>query len=237
MGTTEHEVRLYDGDGDALVRSSAAIDKVTLLPPARTDTNPDRSRIRILWGQDLLRDILDVRYRSLVCAVNDSDNSHGIVAQIVDLIPTSQWSAKSVTSYAKLFHESVSLHASGDSEPFILKFDLDQLLILALLKPKGQDFFGLDDLERGFKTITRMLDGRRERLPVASVSFLGGRANRVQDSDGKEPSFERVLKIMHESGYRGDVYAAPQMWESGEVGVFPSYPFPPSLDDMRRGGF
>ncbi|MHC4976507.1 MAG: hypothetical protein ACYTF7_07855, partial [Planctomycetota bacterium] len=120
-------------------------------------------------------------------------------------------------------------------EPYILKFDLDSLLVLAMLRPKGRDHFGLDDLERGFATATRMLRGRLERQPAASVCFLGGRSNRVQDSQGDEPSFERVLKIMYESGYRGDVYAAPQMWESGDVGVFPSYPFPPSLEKMRGG--
>ncbi|MFG0257691.1 MAG: hypothetical protein ACF8GE_07305 [Phycisphaerales bacterium JB043] len=228
-------LRLYDGDGDALVRSSAAIDKVTLLPPGKSELGAEAYRLRILWGQDLLRDILDGRYRSVICAVNDTDNSHGIIAQIVDLMPTSQWTAASVTSYAKLFHDSVSLHASGDREPYILKFDLDRLLVLAMLRPRNKDHFGLDDLERGFATATKMLKGRMERQPVASVCFLGGRANRVQDSSGAEPSFERVLKIMHESGYRGDVYAAPKMWESGEVAVFPSYPFPPSLEKMRGG--
>ena len=34
-----------------------------------------------------------------------------------------------------MFRESVSVHAREDREPYILKFDLDQILILALLRP------------------------------------------------------------------------------------------------------
>jgi hypothetical protein len=88
-------------------------------------------------GQDLLRDLLDGRYRTVICGVNDADNSHGIVAQLVELIATSQWSARSVTSFAKMFQESVSVHAANDREPYVLKYDLDSLLILGLLRPRG----------------------------------------------------------------------------------------------------
>lgn len=235
--SSNDEIRLYDDEGELLLSSDLAGDRVTLLPPARSDTSEGRSRIRILWGQDMLRDLLDGRYRSVVCAVNDVDNSHGIIAQIVDLTTTSQWTAASVTSYARMFHEAVGLHAAADREPYVLKFDLDSLLVLALLRPKGQERFTLQDFERGMRTVVKMLEGRRERLPVASVSFLGARANKLLDSQGREPSFERVLRIMHESGFRGDVYPAPQMWRYGHVGVFPSYPFPESLDRMRAGGF
>ena len=33
------------------------------------------------------------RYRAVVCGVNADDNSHGVIAQIVDRVATSQWSA------------------------------------------------------------------------------------------------------------------------------------------------
>ena len=83
-----------------------------------------------------------------------------------------------------------------------------------------------------------LLEGRRERLPVATVSFLGARSNRMvsRNSPDYEPSFESVLKTMYESGFRGDVYPAPQMWGMGHIGVYPSFPFPEGLDRMREGG-
>ena len=80
-----------------------------------------------------------------------------------------------------------------------------------------------------------MLSGRRERHPVASVSFLGAKSNRLVGPDGGEPSFESVLRVMHESGFRGDVYPSLKMWELAPTGVFASYPFPESLDRMRSG--
>ena len=172
---------------------------------------------------------------SVVFAVNDSDNAHGIIAQIVNLVTTSQWSESSVTSYAKMFSESVSVHATHDREPYVLKYDLDSLLILALLRPKDRDHFTTQDLSRGFETISRMLQGRADRRPVASVSFLDARSNRLIDQSGSEPSFETVLSTMYAAGYRGDVYPAPSMWRFGHVGVFPSYPFNEALDRMRGG--
>ncbi|MCB9838293.1 MAG: hypothetical protein H6813_03050 [Phycisphaeraceae bacterium] len=237
--STTREVRLYDGEGEDLMTIEQAMDRVTLMPNTPRSVKPDgRDTIRILWGQHMLHDILENRYRSVVCGVNDSDNSHGIIAQIVDLIDTSQWTSKTVTSYAKMFHDSVTLQAEGDKEPHILKIDLDSVLILAMLRPRGKDHFTLDDLSLGFKTVSKMLRGRRERLPVASVSFLGARSNRLIDAHtGAEPSFETVLRTMFESGYRGDVYPTSKLWGLGNVGVFPSYPFPAGLQRMREGGF
>lgn len=240
-------IRLYDNDGDTLMASATAniggpksswgADRVTMLPDAPTLVDK-AGRIRILWGQQLIPDLLANRYRAVVCGVNSEDNSHGVIAQIVDLAHTSQWSAKTVTSYAKMFSEAIGIHAADDREPYILKYDLDSLLVLAMLRPKGRDYFTLDDLSRGFKTITKMLQGRRERIPVASVSFLNARANRLVESDRaqREPAFESVLRTMYEAGFRGDVYTAPRMWNMGHVGVFPSYPFPAGLDRMREGG-
>jgi len=232
----ERDIHLYEGEGELLLSSDQAADRVTLLP--QDPQAESAGRVRILWGQNMIRDILEGRYRAVVCGVNDEDNSHGIIAQIVDMTTASQWTAGAVTSYAKMFHESVSIHAAEDREPYILKYDLDSTLVLALLRPKSRDHFTPDDLKRGFTTITKMLHNRRERLPVASVSFLGARSNMLIDpKTGEEPSFETVLRIMFEAGYRGDVYPAPQMWQFGHVGVFPSYPFPSSLDTMRTGGF
>ncbi|TVQ30261.1 MAG: hypothetical protein EA376_13385 [Phycisphaeraceae bacterium] len=234
---TSDDVRLYDDEGELLMSSDQAADRVTLLPPAYSRTDP-KERIRILWGQDMLSDLLSGRYRVMVCGVNDEDNSHGIIAQIVDMTTTSQWTAKSATSYAKMFHEAISIHAAEDREPYILKYDLDSMLILAILRPKGRDHFTIEDLKRGFQTVTKMLRNREERQPVASVSFLGARSNRLIDpATGQEPSFETVLRTMYEAGYRGDIYPSPPMWRYGHVGVFPSFPFPEGLDTMRAGGF
>jgi hypothetical protein len=236
--TTDSDIRLYDGGADALLGTESFPERVSLLPgaPGRADS---AGRVRILWGQDMLRDVVEGRYRAVVCGVNDQDNSHGIVAQLVHLVTTSQWSERSVTSYAKMFQESVSVHAAHDREPYVLKYDLDSLLVLALLRPKGRDAFTLGDLSRGFRTITKMLQGRSERLPVCSVSFLGARSNRLINGGGPraehEPSFESVLKTMHEAGFRGDIYPSPQLWNHGHIGVFPHYPFPAGIERMRAG--
>ncbi len=232
-------VRLYDEDADLLLRSEQFPDRVSLLPAGPTGAAaavPGAvERIRILWGQDMLRDVLDGRYRAVVCGVNDTDNSHGIVAQFVNLIQTSQWTPRAVTSFAKMFQESVSVHAATDREPYVLKIDLDSILILGILRPRGRDHFSLEDLSRGFATVTKMLERRRDRLPVASVSFLNARANRLMSSGGIDPSFEAVLRTMYNAGFRGDVYPSLAMWRFGHVGVFPSYPFPEGLEQMRTG--
>lgn len=236
--TPEQTLRLYEGEGDSLMAGGASkSEHMRLLPEAPTMVDK-AGRIRILWGQQMIPDLLASRYRAVVCGVNSEDNSHGVISQIVDLTQTSQWTAKTVTSYAKMFSEAIGVHAADDREPYILKYDLDSVLVLALLRPKGRDHFTLDDLSRGFRTVNKMLQGRRERLPVASVSFLNARANRLIESEKKpvQPSFEAVLRTMYESGFRGDVYAAPRMWGVGHVGVFPSYPFPEGLERMRSGG-
>ncbi len=234
MTTTADRIRLYDGDADGLVSADQA-DKVTLLP-GDAGGFAASERIRVMWGQDMLRDMLDGRYRAVVCGVNDTDNSHGIIAQLVNLVHASQWTQATVTGYAKVFQESTTrLAPATDQEPYVLKYDLDSVLILGLLRPRGRDHFTLDDLRRGFSTIARMLKGRADRLPIASVSFLGARSNRLVDANHREPSFETVLRTMYQSGYRGDVYPAPGLWSRGDVGVFPTYPFPEGLARMREG--
>ena len=231
-------VRIYDDDGDLLVQADRRTDRVIVLPsgdPREASIDPDR--IRIQWGQHLLADLVAGRYRCVVCGVNDTDNSHGILGELLELITTSQWTVKSATSYARMFHESVAVHAAGDREPYILKYDLDRLLILAILRPRDRDHFTLADLARGFATVSKMLRGRVDRRPTASVSFLGAKSNRLVDDDGREPAFESVLRTMYDAGFRGDVYPALAMWHMAPTGVFANYPFPASLNVMRSGGF
>src|SRR2546423_15365034 len=107
MAATQHkakppaaDIRIYDGDSDELLSTDLCPERVSLLPGRGGPSAADR--IRILWGHDMLRDVLDGRYRAVVCGVNDQDNSHGIIVQLVNLIRTSQWDAASVTSYAKV---------------------------------------------------------------------------------------------------------------------------------------
>lgn len=226
--------RIYDEGAEALLNSEQFADRVSLLPGERGSLEPGR-RIRIMWGQDMLLDALDGRYRAIICGVNAEDNSHGIIAQLVNRMTASQWSVQSVTSYARMFHESVSIHAAHDREPYVLKYDLDSVLVLALLRPKDKPHFTPDDLARGFGTISKMIQGRGERRPVATVSFLGARSNRLVGADGQEPSFESVLRLMYDAGYRGDVFPSPAMWQFANVGVFPSFPFPQGLERMRAG--
>jgi hypothetical protein len=244
-GPAPNPIRVYEDDGDRLMTmqpggssGNASGDHITLLPDAPT-TVDKAGRIRVMWGQQMVPDLLAGRYRAVVCGVNAEDNSHGVIAQLVDLTSASQWTANAVTSYARMFTEAISIHAAKDREPYVLKYDLDSLLILALLRPKGKQFFTIEDLSRGFQTVAKMLYGRRERVPVASVSFLGARSNRLvtSDKDQTEPSFEAVLRTMYDAGFRGDVYPASGMWALGNIGVFPSYPFPEGLARMRSGGF
>ena len=74
-------------------------------------------------------------------------------------------------------------------------------------------------------------------MPTASVCFLGAHANRLENETGHEPTFEAVLRTMHDAGFVGDVYPALWMWESAPTAVYARYPFPASLDTMREGGF
>ena len=235
---TEFPMRLYDDDGDQLVEADRRADRIILLPSGDSrQASNTRDRIRIMWGHHLLADLVAGRYRTVICGVNDVDNSHGILGELLELVSTSQWTVKAATTFARMFHESVHVHAAGDREPYILKFDLDRLLILGVLRPRGQNHFTIPDLARGFKTIVKMLEGRWDRRPAASVCFLGAKANRLVGPDGREPSFETVLRTMWEAGYRADVYPCSGMWEMAPTGFFASYPFPESLDRMRTGGF
>jgi hypothetical protein len=229
------DLHVYDDDGDLLMDASKVGSKVVVVPSGDPRAAAATDRLRILWGQHLLSDLLDGRYRTVVCGINDEDNTRGVLGELLKLIPTSQWSLDSATSYAKMFRSAVSVHAAEDREPYILKFDLDRLLILAVLRPAGRDHFTLEDLFRGFRTISKMLQGRRDRSPTATVSFLGAKSNRLVDHRGEAPSFEAVLDAMFKGGFTGDVYPPPGFWELGETGVYATFPFPESLDRMRQG--
>lgn len=221
---------IYEGDGDRLMEDLQDADRIILLPDTRPSKTPDRSpKIRIQWGQHLLEDLLAGRYRTLVCAVNAEDNRRGIITQLATLLPTSQWDEKSITAHAKAF-------AGANDKIRVLKYDLDAVEVLGVLRPIEREHLTMDDLGQAFEIVGQMLERRPDRKPTASVSFLGARSNALRDDKGGEPSFEAVLHTMFEAGYSGDVYPAPAMWES-HTPVYARYPFPPALEAMRQGGF
>jgi hypothetical protein len=206
-------------------------DRVVLVPGQAPSRNPDaKPRLRIMWGQSLLDDVLAGRYRSIVCAVNGNDNSRGIIAQLATLLPTSQWDERSITQNASQF-------TAAPDRVKVLKFDMDIVEVLAVLRPPARSHFTVDDLSHAFQIVAEMIDRRPGRFPSASVSFLDARANALVDHAGQQPSFETVLRTMHQAGYMGDVYPPTSMWRVAPIAVFGRYPFPQSLDVMRTGGF
>jgi hypothetical protein len=224
---------MYDGQGDALMEMEQPdfADRITVMPDALPSKSPDPTqRIRIMWGQHLLEDLQAGRYRTLVCAVNAEDNARGIIAQLASVLPTSQWSEASITSHAKQFTQA-------GSRVKVLKFDMDMVEVLGVLRPARSEHLTIEQLGEAFGIVSEMVQRKAGRLPTASVSFLGARANKLLDSAGREPSFETVLRTMYERGYTGDVYPSPAMWHFGRIGLFPRYPFSPALDRMRDGGF
>lgn len=235
MPTRTQHAQIYDGLSDDLIVDTHFSEKLTIIPDGKPSSKPDATkRIRIMWGQHLLDDLLAGRYRTLVCAVNAHDNSHGIVSQLATLLPTSMWTPKTITDYTKQF--------AGGSQTLVLKFDMDMVEVLALLRPEGQDAMTLEDLGHGFEIVSEMLRRKTQRLPAASVSFLGAQANRLRGGEADrgpeaEPSFETVLRTMNEAGFAGDVYPSPWMWDSQPTALYARYPFPESVEQMRDGGF
>ena len=97
-------VRIYDGEGDALFIDASLSDKMILAPEGRAISDADAMpRLRLMWGQYLLDDLVAGRYRSLVCEANTIDNSQGLIGQLTDLLPGCQWSPETITSHAKQF--------------------------------------------------------------------------------------------------------------------------------------
>jgi hypothetical protein len=221
-------VRIYDGEGDALFVEAGLADKMILAPEGKPISQADTSpRLRLMWGQYLLDDLIAGRYRSLVCEANTIDNSQGLIAQLTDLLPGCQWNLDTVTGHAKQF-------AKRD-DVTVLKFDMGLVEVLALVRPAHKDALTLHDLSQGFRVITQLLRHHSEWQPTATVSFLEGRANRVVDANGVEPSLESVLRTMYDAGYTGDVFPAPAMFEAAPTAVFSRYPFPDALERMRNG--
>lgn len=220
---------IYQGDGDQLMQEDVP-DRIILVPDAYPSKTPDRQpRLRIMWGQHLLDDLVDGRYRSLVCAVNTRDNSHGIIAQLAAFLPASQWDAASITAYAQ--------HVSRTRQPpKVLKYDMDTIEVLAVLRPASENALTLADLSAAMRIIVDMIRRNPLRWPSASVSFLEARVNHLLDDTGHEPRFETVLSVMHAAGYTGDVYPSPGLWHAAPTAVFARYPFSPSLDERRTGG-
>jgi hypothetical protein len=233
------EHHIYEGPGDDLMAQvsqcepadgGAGVGRIILLPDApreRRDPDPVQ-RIRIMWGQRLIDDLIAGRYRTLVCAVNARDNSHGFINQLAGRLPSSQWDEASITEHAR--------HFAQPQRATVVKYDMDPVEVIALLRPRDHEHLTLDDLAHGFRTAAALLHCRPDRYPSASVCFLGARANRLVGAEGHEPCFETVLSVMYRAGYRGDVYPAPWMWESAPRGVFPRYPFPDTLREMCEGG-
>ncbi len=230
--------RIYNGDGDVLMQKESHelddVDRLILIPDGLPTRKPESTpRIRIMWGQHLLEDLLAGRYRTLVCAVNSQDNSSGIITQLASLLPTSQWDEQSITAHAREFAGG----AGSADRVKVLKYDMDMVEVLAILRPASRPNLSVQDLAAAFRIVGEMIEHKPGRVPSASVSFLGARANRLLDHDGREPSFETVLAAMHESGYHGDVYPSPAMWQLKKLAMYPRYPFSAALDDLRRGGF
>lgn len=222
---------IYEGSGDDLAGQMNTANRIVLIPDHPTvERTPDGvEHIRIVWGQRLIDDLCDGRYRSLVCAVNANDNSHGIINVLAQHLTTSQWREPMITEFTRHFAQPNTVR--------VVKFDMDRVEVFGLLRPTQHDHLTLPDLSAGFRMVSAMLAGRIDRLPVASVCFLGARANKLSGPGGKEPSFEAVLRTMYESGFRGDVYPSPWMWESAPAAVFPRYPFPDNFKQMCKGGF
>ena len=228
---SELQPKIYDGDGDVLMEADRQANRLVIMPSGDPrKATKERDQIRIQWGHFLLSDMMARRYRTVVCGVNPEDNSHGLISTIGEMIPTSQWNNDSITKYARVYAER------SPDKVLVLKYDMDEVNVLALLRPLNRDAFTLEDLKIGFAKIADMVERRWDRLPCASVSFLGAKSNRLVDADGNEPTFESVLRTVYDSGYRGDMYPSLRMWEIAPTGVFATYPFPASLKVMRSGG-
>ena len=232
MSTRLKDCHIYEGLGDDLMGQHAERgDRIILVPDAPTvQKGPDEvQHIRIMWGQRLIDDLMAGRYRTLICAVNSVDNSKGFIRSIAERLPSSQWREPMITDHAR--------HFAQPDRTTVVKYDLGGVEVLGLVRPTRHDHLTPEDLSGGFRVATAMLQCRPDRFPVASVCFLGARANRLLDAGGREPSFETVLQVMYNAGFRGDVYPSPRMWDSAPTAVFPRYPFPEGLKQICEGGY
>src|SRR5256885_893967 len=166
MGTRLSDCHIYEGSGDELAEQMDPESRIILLPDAPTvQRDPDPvERIRIMWGQRLIDDLICGRYRALICAVNAEDNSHGIINTLAEKLPTSQWNEGSITDYAGHF---VQPH-----HVTVVKYDMDRVKVLALLRPAKHEHLTLDDLTGGFRNGRSSLRTPPVRPPRAAALFL-----------------------------------------------------------------
>ena len=230
MAGSAQNVRIYEGDGDQFMarHRDDPGERILLVPDSLPGKVPNTTPwLRIMWGQHLQDDVVQGRYQTLICAVNAVDNSRGIIGQLASLLPTMRWTERAVTAYAAQF---ASEHVR------IVKYDMDIVETLAILRPVKAPCLTLEHLSTAFGIISEMIRHRSTRMPTASVSFLGARANKLVEENGQEPSFEKVLRTMYQAGYHGDVYPSPATWLLPHLGFYPRYPFPEALNQMREGG-
>jgi len=118
---SEHHI--YEGIGEDMAGQLEFDHRLILLPDAMPgQKDPDSTeRIRILWGQRLIDDLMAGRYRGLVCAVNAKDNSHGIISLLAEKLPTSQWRESMITEYAR--------HFVQPNNVTVVKFDMDRVKV------------------------------------------------------------------------------------------------------------
>ena len=63
--TVANHPRIYDGEGDQLMQNTEGYDRIIVLPDTTARQPTGARRLRIMWGQNLVDDILAGRYRSL----------------------------------------------------------------------------------------------------------------------------------------------------------------------------
>src|SRR5205823_4764017 len=110
--------------------------------------------------------------------------------QLAAFLPTSQWDEQSITAYARHFD-------TGDKAR-VIKYDMDAVEVLAILRPAGREKLTLTDLSSAMQTAVEMIRSKPGRIPTASVSFLEAHANVLVDQQGKPPTFETVLRTMYQ---------------------------------------
>ena len=186
-------------------------------------------------GQDMLGDMLDGRYhRGGVRGVNDEDNSHGIIAQLVDPIHYVAVDGQGRDEFCADV-PGVGVDPRGaDREPYVLKYDLDSLLIPALLVSEGRPPL------HARRPVAGSLDGgedareRRERLAGGEREFSStpGRTNCTRRRRGSRVSRPFCGRCTRRGS--GRCGTARRRLLRG-AGVFRPYPSPEGIEQMRQG--
>ena len=95
-------------------------------------------------------------HRTLVCAVNTTDNRQGFINTLAERLPTSQWREPGIGDYAS--------HFATPDRVRVLKYDMDLVEVLAILRPSGHEQLTLPDLAEGFRTVSAMLHAAHSTL-------------------------------------------------------------------------